>query len=105
MILSMLSRMKYQQRSANIFKSSGSQFFRTITKVQLGVETRTKTRSIMTFLTISGVTYIFCRFRLLLEVTTYPTLPESSILGFSEKILANNYSVSDAEDSTYTEEE
>ena len=90
MILSMLSRMKYQQRSANIFKSSGSQFFRTITKVQSGVETRTKTRSIMTFLTISGVIYIFCRFRLLLEVTTCTTLPESSILGFSEKILANN---------------
>ena len=100
----MLSRMKYQQRSANIFKSSGSQFFRTITKVQSGVETRTKTRSIMTFLTISGVTYIFCRFSIL-EVTTYPTLPESSVLGFSEKILTNNYSVSDAEDSTYTEEE
>ena len=53
----------------------------------------------MTFLTILGVTEI-CHFRLVLEGKTHKEIPESSKLEFLEKFSANNFALSDAEDST-----
>ena len=54
----------------------------------------------MTFLTILGVTEILCSFRLVLEGKTGKELPESSRLEFSEKFLANNFALSDAEETS-----
>ena len=54
----------------------------------------------MTFLTILGVIKILCSFRLVLEGKTGKEIPESSRLEFSEKFLANNFPLSDAEDNT-----
>ena len=54
----------------------------------------------MTFLTISEVIEIFCSFRLVLEgIDKDKEIPESSRLEFLEKLLANNFTWSDAEDS------
>ena len=55
----------------------------------------------MTFLTILGVTEILCSFRLVLEEKTSKEVPESSRLKSSEKVLANNFALSDAEDNTF----
>ena len=52
----------------------------------------------MTFLTILGATEILCSFRLAVEGKTGKEIPESSKLEFLEKILANNFTLSDAED-------
>ena len=41
-----------------------------------------------------------CSFRLVLEGKTSKEIPESSILGFLQKFLANNSALSDAEDNT-----
>ena len=49
----------------------------------------------MTFLTILGVTEIFCSFRLVLEGKSGKEISESSRLEF---LLANNSALSDAED-------
>ena len=54
----------------------------------------------MTFLTIMGVTEILCSFRLVLEGKTGKEIPESSRLEFLEKFSANNFALSEAEDST-----
>ena len=54
----------------------------------------------MTFLTILGVTEIFCSFRLVLEVKIGREIPKPSRLEFLGKFLANNFALSDAEDST-----
>ena len=54
----------------------------------------------MTFLTILGVTEILCSFRLVLEGKAGKEIPESSRLEFLEKFSANNFTLSDAEDST-----
>ena len=54
----------------------------------------------MIFLTIVGVTDIFCSFRLVLEGKTGKEIPESSRLEFLEKFSANNFALSDAEDNT-----
>ena len=54
----------------------------------------------MTFLTILGVTEILCSFKLLLEEETGKEILESSRLEFLEKILAQNFALSDAEDNT-----
>ena len=54
----------------------------------------------MTFLTILGVTEILCSFRLVLERKIGKEIPESSRLEFSEKVLANNFALSEAEDHT-----
>ena len=53
----------------------------------------------MTFLTILGVTET-CSLRLVLERKTGKEIPESSRLQFLEKFLANNFALSNAEDST-----
>ena len=54
----------------------------------------------MTFLTILGVTEVLCSFRLVPEGKTGKEIPESSRLEFLEKLLANNFHLSDAEDNT-----
>ena len=86
--------------SASMCESSGSQFFRTTTGIQSGPDAFDKSRFIMTFLTILGVTEILCNFRLVLEGKTGKEIPESSKLEFLEKCLANNFTLSDAEDDT-----
>ena len=54
----------------------------------------------MTFLTILGVIEILCSFRLVLEGKTGKAIPESSRLEFLEKLLANHFALSGAEDNT-----
>ena len=54
----------------------------------------------MTFLTILRVTEILCSFRLVLGEKTGKGITESSRLGFLEKVLVNNFALSDAEDNT-----
>ena len=54
----------------------------------------------MTFLTILGVMEI-CRFRLVLERKTGKEIPESSRLESLEKLLSNNFVLSDAEGNTF----
>ena len=54
----------------------------------------------MAFLTILGVTEILYSLTLVLKWKTGKEIPESSTLGFLEKFLANNFALSDAEDST-----
>ena len=77
---------------------SGSQFFRTFTGMQSGPDD--KSRFIMTFLTILGVTEILCSFKLVLEGKTGKEMPESSRSEFLVKFSANNFALSDAEDNT-----
>ena len=79
-------------------ESSGSQFFRTI---QSGTDdVSEKLRFVMTFLTILGVTEILFSFRIVLEGKTGKEILESSRLEFLDKFWANNFALSDAEDST-----
>ena len=59
-----------------------------------------KSRLVKTFLTILGVMEILRSFRLVLEVEIDKDIPELSKLEFSEKILANNFVLSDAEGNT-----
>ena len=80
-------------------KGSGSQLFRITTGIQSGPDAFDKSRFIMTFLTILGVTEI-CSFKLVLEGKTGKEIPESSRLEFLEKFSANNFALSDAEDNT-----
>ena len=68
--------------------------------MQSGPDAFDKSRFIMTFLTILGVTEILCNFRLVLEGKTGKEIPESSRLELLEKFSANNFALSDAEDST-----
>ena len=51
---------------SSMYESSGSQFFRSTTRIQSGPDTFDKSRFVMTFLAILGVTEI-CSFRLVLE--------------------------------------
>ena len=64
--------------SASMYESSGSQFFRTTTGIQSGPDAFDKSRFIMTFLTILGVTEILYSFRLVLEGKTGEQIPWSS---------------------------
>ena len=68
--------------------------------MQSGPDVFVKSRFIMTFLTILGVTEILCSFKLVLEGKTGKEIPESSRLEFLEKFSANNFALSDAEDNT-----
>ena len=54
----------------------------------------------MTFLTILRVMEILCNSRLVLEGKKGKEIPESSRLEFLEMFSANNFALSDAEDST-----
>ena len=83
-----------------MYESSGSQFFRTTTGIQLRPDAFDESRLVVTFLTILGVTDILCSFRLVLEGKTDKEIPESSRLEFLEKFLANNFALSHAEDNT-----
>ena len=60
-----------------------------------------KSRFVMTFSTIMGVAEILCNFRLVLEGKTSKELPESSRLEFLQKFSVNNFTLSDADDSTF----
>ena len=88
------------QSSASMYESSGSQFFRTTTGIQSGPDDFDKSRLVITFLTILGVTEILCSFRLILEGKTGKEIPQSSRLEFLEKFSANNFALSDAEGNT-----
>ena len=59
-----------------------------------------KSRFVITFLTILGVTKILCSFRLVLEGKTGNEISESSRLEFLEKFSANNFALSDVESNT-----
>ena len=70
--------------------------------IQLGPDAFDKSKFIMSFLTIVGVTEI-CSFRLVLlvlEGKTGKEIPESSTLDFLEKFSVNNFALSGAEDNT-----
>ena len=82
----------------SMYESSGSQFFRTTTGIQSRPDAFDESRFVMTFLTILGVMDILCSFRLVLEGKTGKEIPEPSRFEFLEKFLANNFSLSDAED-------
>ena len=83
-----------------MYESSGLQFFRSTTGIQLGPNTFDEFSVVITFLTILELTEILCSFRLVLEGRTDKEIPESSRLKFLEKKLAKNFVLSDAEDST-----
>ena len=85
---------------ASMYESSGSQFFRTTTRIQSGPHAFDESRFVMTFLTILGVMEILCSFRLVLEGKTGKGIPELTRLEFFEKFLANNFALSYAEDNT-----
>ena len=68
--------------------------------MQSGPDAFDKSRFLMTFSTILGVTEILCSFRLVLEEKTGKDIPESSRLKLLEKFLANNFALSDTEDNT-----
>ena len=68
--------------------------------MQSGPDAFDKSRFIMTFLTILGVTEILCNFKLVLEGKAGKEIPESARLEFLEKVSANNFALSDAEDNT-----
>ena len=65
--------------------------------MQSGADAFDKSRFIMTFLTILGVTEILCSFRLVLEWKTGKEIPESSRLEFLERFAENNFALLDAE--------
>ena len=73
---------------------------RTTTGTQSGPDVFDKSSFVMTFLTIFEIMEILCSFRLVIEGKTGKEIPESSRLEFSEKFLANNCNLSDAEDNT-----
>ena len=73
--------------SASIYKSSGSQFFRTSTGIQSVPDAFDESRLVMAFLIIFGVTKMLCNFRLVLEGKTGKEIPKSSKLEFLEKFL------------------
>ena len=66
--------------------------------MQSGPGTFDKSTFDMTSLTILGVREIWCSFRLVLESKTGKEIPKSSRLEFFEKLLANTFALSDAED-------
>ena len=78
--------------------SSGSQFFKTITRIKSGPDASDKSRFLMTSLTILGVREILCSFRLVLQGKTGKDIPESSGLEFLERFSGNNLALIDTED-------
>ena len=88
------------QISANMYESSSSQFFGTTTGIHAGPNAFDESRFGMTLLTTLRVTEVSYSFRLVLEGKTGKVIPKSLRLEFLEKLLANNFALSDAEDST-----
>ena len=68
--------------------------------MQLSPDAFDKSRFVMTFLTILGVTEILCSFILVLEGKIGKEIPKLSRLEFLEKFSANNFALSDVEDNT-----
>ena len=75
----------------------------TTTGVQSGPDAIDKSRFVMIFLNILGVTEILCSFRLVLEGKTGKEIPESSRLEFLGRFSANwkLFALSYAEESTF----
>ena len=93
--------LRHLLKSSAIMKESlGSQFYRTTTAIQSGPHAFDKSKFIMTFLTVLGVTEILYTFKLVLERKTGKVIPKSSRLEFLEKFSASNFALSDAEDNT-----
>ena len=63
--------------SANMHKSSGSQFFRTTNEIQSRPDAFDESRFVMTFRTILEVMETLCSFRLVLEGNTGKEILES----------------------------
>ena len=83
-----------------MYESSGSRFFRTATGIKSAPDAFDESRFAMTFLTILEVMEILCSFRLVLEGKVDKEIAEPSRLEFIEKILANNFLLSDTKDNT-----
>ena len=64
--------------SASMYESSGSNFFRTNTGMQSGPDAFDESRSVMTILTIQGVTGMLCISTVVLEGKPGKKIPESS---------------------------
>ena len=64
-------------------ESSGSQFFRPTTGIQSGPDAFDKSRFVMTFLTILGVTKTVWSFRLVLQGKTGKEIADSSAVCFA----------------------
>ena len=79
---------------------SGSQFFRTTTGIQSGLDAFDESRFVTIFLTILGIKEILCSFRLVLEGKKGKEIPKSPRLEFIENFLANNFALSDTEENT-----
>ena len=77
--------------SAMMYKSSGSEFFRTITGIQSKSDALDKSRFVITFPTILGVTEISCSPRLAPGGKTGYDIPGSSVLrkAFSKQFCFN----------------
>ena len=84
--------------SASMYESPVSQFFRTSTGIQSGPDAFDESRFAITFITILGITEILCSFRLVLQEKRGKDIPKWPRLEFLEKLLANNFALSDAED-------
>ena len=59
-----------------MYESSGSHFFITTTGIRSGPNAFDKSRFVMTFLTIVGVTEVLCSFRIVPEGKTSKEIPE-----------------------------
>ena len=81
-----------------MYESSGSEFFRTTTGIQSGLDVFDESRFIMKY--YRNITAILCSFRLVLERKTGKGINMSSRLEFLEKLLANNFALRRAENST-----
>ena len=58
-----------------MYEGSGSQLFKTTTGIQSGPDTFDESRFVKTFLTILGITEIFCSFRLVIQRTKDKEIP------------------------------
>ena len=63
--------------SASMYKSSGSQFYRTTTEIQSGPHDFDESRFVMSFSPILGATEILCSFRLVPDGKTGKKIPKS----------------------------
>ena len=78
-----------------MYESSASQFFRTTPGIQSVPGAFDQLRFAMIFLMILCVMEILCSFRLVLGGKTGKEIPKSSRLVILEKILANNFVLSE----------
>ena len=83
-----------------MYESLGSQFFRTTTGIESGLEAFDESRFYMTFVTILGVIETLCSFRLVIEGKSVKDIPEPLRLEFIETFSAKNFALSEAEDNT-----